>query len=201
MRAALAGALALGLAAAARAGSGDEILVKQPRDFVSELAEEGFLVLPAAAGDGGWVKALVRFEQPRAAVWLLISNVPRQKEYRPELSSLETIEHSGNVFIDEHKMSIMFVELSYRIREVLDPPKTTLRWELAPGAKSSLEEVSGYWELHDLDGGGTLGSFGTKVRVAAGVPKFLEESMARKNVTKMLERCRRWVDSGGKWRP
>jgi hypothetical protein len=200
--AATACALALGLAAgAARAGTGDEILVKQPRAWVAELADEGFLVLPEAEGDGGWVKALVRFEKPRSEVWELISDGVRQKEYRPELDELRTISRDGDVVVDEHRMKVMFVGLTYRVRQVLDPANTSVRWELAPGEKHSLEEVSGYWELHDLDGGGTLGSFGTRVRVASGVPKFIEESMARKSVTKMLERCREWVDSGGTWRP
>jgi hypothetical protein len=76
-----------------------------------------------------------------------------------------------------------------------------MTWELDPSFDNSIDQVSGYWEFLDLDGGRTLARFGTWVRVGPLLPAFVQDRATRQNVLETIESTRQWVDSGGRWRP
>ena len=74
----------------------------------------------------------------------------------------------------------------------------------------TLEEEDGFtlWESNSIvrylaarHGSRTLARFGTRVSVSKAVPGFLQNGITRKNVPETLENTRKWVDSGGQWRP
>jgi hypothetical protein len=95
-------------------------------------------------------------------------------------------------------MKIMFVEIQYRLRNHLDAASHRVSWELDPRFHNDLTRVDGSWELLPLDANHTLGVFGTVVEVSAKMPSFLQDYATRKNLPGTLERCRRWVDGGGR---
>jgi len=105
------------------------------------------------------------------------------------------------VVIEEQHLKIAFLDIGYRLRDQLDPGTHTITWALDPTFESTLQHVSGYWELHALDAARTLARFGTKVSVSPAVPSFLQNGITRKNVPQSLENTRQWVDSDGRWRP
>ena len=69
------------------------------------------------------------------------------------------------------------------------------------GLENDLRDVSGFWQLYDLDETHTLARFGTRVDVGPALPGFLQDYATRKNVPQTMDHVRRWVDSNGTWRP
>lgn len=199
------GGLAQGAAQAAvprnRPASAQALLDSQPKDLVEELMEERLVLMKTDGSDKGLVEALVLFSKPPEEVWPLLIQRERQKEYRPELTSVEIVQREENALIEEQHLKIAFLKVGYRLTDRFDPATRTLTFELDPSFESQLEHVSGYWELHALDGGRTLARFGTRVSVSSAVPGFLQNGITRKNVPDTLDNTRQWVDSGGKWRP
>jgi len=159
------------------------------------------VLLPSAGLPEGQVEALVLFSQPPDKVWELLLLRERQNEYRPELTSISVIERRADECVEEQHLKIAFLSIGYRLRDRLDPATRTLTWELDPSFESTLQHVSGYWELYELAGSRTLARFGTKVSVSPAVPGFLQNGITRKNVPEGLENTRQWVDSNGLWRP
>jgi hypothetical protein len=199
------GALAQGAAQAAvprnRPASAQALLDSQPKGLVEELMEERLVLMQTDGSDEGLVEALVLFSRPPEEVWPLLIQRERQKEYRPELTSVEVVKREEDALVEEQHLKIAFLKVGYRLTDRFDPATRTLTFELDPSFESQLEHVSGYWELHALDGGRTLARFGTRVNVNSAVPGFLQNGITRKNVPDTLENTRQWVDSGGKWRP
>lgn len=184
-----------------RPASAEALLEAQPADRREELLEERLVLLPSDGLPEGQVEALVLFTQPADRVWALLLARERQREYRPELTALEVLEQTPAEAVEEQHLKIAFLSIAYRLRDRFDAATRTITWQLDPGFESTLEHVSGYWELHPLDAERTLARFGTKVSVSAAVPGFLQNGITRKNVPESLENTRRWVDSDGRWRP
>jgi hypothetical protein len=184
-----------------RPPSAQALLDAQPAERRDELLEERLVLLPSDGLPEGQVEALVLFERPADRVWELLLARERQREYRPELTVLEVVEQTADGVVEEQHLKIAFLSVAYRLRDRFDAGTRTITWQLDPSFESTLEHVSGYWELHALDGERTLARFGTKVSVSAAVPGFLQNGITRKNVPDSLENTRQWVDSDGRWRP
>jgi hypothetical protein len=184
-----------------RPPSAQALLDAQPAERREALLEERLVLLPSDGQAEGQVEALVLFAQPADRVWELLLARERQREYRPELTSLAVVEQTGDGVVEEQHLKIAFLSVAYRLRDRFDAGTRTITWQLDPSFESTLEHVSGYWELHPLDAERTLARFGTRVSVSAAVPGFLQNGITRKNVPESLENTRQWVDSNGRWRP
>jgi hypothetical protein len=204
---ALALALAAARAAAPRAApapaarsepDGHALLAAQPPVRVRALLEKKVLLEGRRDAGAEVARAYVIFEQPVRRVFRLLSQTARQKEYRPELDSIETLEWLPDGTVDEHRLRMLFLDIRYRLRNRVDAAQRRIQWELAPGFESDLKRVEGAWELYALDERRTLGVFATVVEVGAGLPTFLQDYVTRKNLPRTLERCRRWVDARGR---
>ena len=181
--------------------SAQALLDTQPKERVEELLAERVVLLPSDGLPEGQIEALVVFSQPPEKVWELLLQRERQKEFRPELMSMSVVERSADGLVEEQHLKIAFLNVGYRLRDRFDASTHTMTWELDPTFESTLQHVSGYWELHALDTARTLARFGTKVSVSPAVPGFLQNGITRKNVPETLENTRQWVDSDGRWRP
>ena len=184
-----------------RPASAQALIDAQTVELREELLEEHMVLLPSDGLPKGQVEALVLFSQPPENVWELLLQRERQKEFRPEITSLSIIEKSDGRVVEEQHLKIAFLDVAYRLECRVDAGTRTLTWQLDESFESTLEHVTGYWELHELDGGRTLARFGTKVSVSPAVPGFLQNGITRKNVPEGLENTRQWVDSDGRWRP
>jgi hypothetical protein len=143
------------------------------------------------------VLALVLFAKPRNEVIRLFTQTERQIEYRSDLERIETVERFENGNVDEHHMRILFVDIRYRLRNRWDTRTGRFGWELDPTFDNDVRAIQGFWELYELDASRTLGRIGSQVDVGPALPGFLQRSVARKNLLRTLERCRRWVDTTG----
>jgi hypothetical protein len=201
-------ALALAIAATVRAHDsaetarapepGEEVLAALPADRVEELYAKHVVVTPAPEAGSGVARGFVIFEAPIARAFQLLAQTPRQREYRPELTGLETIEVTPDGNVEEYRIRILFLDIRYYLRHRLDRERRRLRWELAPGFENDLARVEGSWELHPLRPDQTLGVLATRVEVGPALPAFLQDYATRKNLPATLERCRRWVDGDGR---
>jgi hypothetical protein len=172
--------------------------------IVERLLADKVALLPgsdSSPGEPPVVKALVLFSQPKSRVMEFLLQTARQLEYRPELEKVETVEHLPEGDVDQQEMKIMFVRVHYRLRYRYEPAADRLSWALDPRYENGLHIIDGSWELHALDAGHTLARFSTHVDVGPALPAFLQDIATRKNVPQTLERCRKWIDSDGRYRP
>jgi ribosome-associated toxin RatA of RatAB toxin-antitoxin module len=196
--------LAPGLGGAAPR-SGESLLAGEPPELVARLREQKVVLLQEvrarqpAAGD--LFVAYVIFEQPPGRVFELLAEPTRQREYRPELESIEIVARRPGEVVVEQRMKVMFVPLVYRLRHRLDRGAARVSWDLDPTFENSFRIVEGFWELFELEGGRTLARFGSVVYVGPALPRSFQEVLTRRSVERNVESCRRWVDSGGTWRP
>jgi hypothetical protein len=143
----------------------------------------------------------VVFDAPIETVYRLLSQSARQVEYRPELSSVEIVEVRSDGSVDEHHLRILFQGYVYRIAYQMDPKQRRIEWRLDERFENDLDRVVGFWELHPMQDGRTLGRSGTSVDVGTHVPGFVQDWITRKNLPTTMEHVRRWVNSGGTYRP
>lgn len=186
-------------------GGVQRALAGAPPEVVNRLFDEKVVVLsgsePRSQGDPRQVRALVLFAKPRSRVIQLLLQTARQIEYRPELEKVETVERFPNGEVDLQEMRIMLVRVSYWLRYQWDVPAGRISWGLDPRFPNGVRATDGSWELEEVDAGHTLGRFGTRVDVGPALPALLEEFATRNNLPQTLDRCRRWVDSDGTYRP
>jgi hypothetical protein len=176
----------------------------EPPEVVEQLLEEKVVVLPAAekrAGEPALARALVLFAKPRARVIQLMLQIDRQAEYRPELEKLETVERSADGAVAEQEMRIMLKRIRFWLRYHWDVPAGRISWTLDPRFPNDLRVVEGLWELQEVDAEHTMGRTSTQVDVGTAIPSSLQEIATRKNLRGTVDRCRRWVDSDGQYRP
>jgi hypothetical protein len=185
--------------------SAEEILAAQPRDLVDRLMAENVLVLEEVQAKGplrgGIISSYVLFDQPIDRVYRLLAQSARQTEFRPELTRIETVETGPRGQVDEQQLKILFQRYVFRIAYRLLPEQRRIEWNLDERFDNDLAHVSGFWELHEMADGRTLGRSGSSVDVGPAVPAILQDWITRKNVPETMKRVRMWVDSKGTYRP
>lgn len=190
--------------AVAETTRGTALLASMPTGASKRLFDRGWTLVDRAEREDGHfdgIQAFVLFERPKLRVLRLLSQTARQKEYNPDVNSVETIEYRGDGPLDEYRMRIMFVKVVYRIRYHIDFDAGRISWELDPDFENDVEALEGFWELHELDDGRTLGRFGTTVKVGPALPSFVQDMVTRSKLPSSIERTRKWVNSDGTYRP
>jgi hypothetical protein len=195
----------LGLGGAAQAPAGppscEAYLAAVSTELQQRLQRERIALLPSDPAKPGVVQGLVLFSQPYTQVWELLNQTARQREYRPEVTQIETLERFPDGVVDEHRIRILFMRLTYHLRYRFEPAAWHIEWALDPRFENGVEQIAGTWDLMDMKGDRTLGKFGTTVRVGAALPRALQDAVTRKKVPETLENVRQWVDANGRWRP
>jgi hypothetical protein len=182
-----------------------DALAEIPPQLVRQLLEEKVILLseadPGPVGEPEPVKALVLFAKPESRVFQLLLQTARQTEYRPDLKRAEAVERFPDGEVDVQEMRIMLMRISYWMRYHWDPSAERISWELDPRFPNDLRVADGSWQLREVDADHTVGLFATRVDVGPELPSSLQEFATRKNLPQTLERCRRWIDSDGRYRP
>jgi hypothetical protein len=202
--------LALLLLAGAARGDGpapgalQHALPGQPYELVQRLLADKVVLLPGAQQRGAsgpaHARALVLFEKPRSRVIDLLVQTDRQREYRPDLAKLETVERIADGAVMAQEMRIMLTPIRFWLRYQWDVPAGRISWALDPRFPNDVRFVEGFWELHEVDAEHTVAHTGTQVDVGKALPAFLQDAATRNNLRDTLDRCRRWIDSDGKVR-
>lgn len=192
---------AVALAEATRPPPAEPYLKTLPAELRARLEREGTVMLPNDAATPGVAEGLLVFSKPYDQVWALLVQTERQREYRKELAEVTSIERFETGVVERHRIRLLFFGLTYHLRYEFTPSAWRIAWSLAPGHENGLEQIAGTWELLDLGGSRTIGRLGSTVRVGGGMPRSLQNAVTRKNLPETLDHVRRWVDSGGTWRP
>jgi hypothetical protein len=181
------------------------VLPGQTRELVQRLLEDKVILLPGSGARGvdgpAMARALVLFAKPRDRVIQLLLQTDRQIEYRPELAALETVERSPDGVLVKQEMRIMLTPIRFWLRYQWDVPAGRISWKLDEHFPNGIRVLEGFWELQEVDAEHTMARTGTQVDVGAALPAFLQEAATRNNLRDALDRCRRWVDSDGRYRP
>lgn len=175
-----------------------------PPDRMAELEREHVLVDESASSDAGArgaARALVLFERPPAEVLRLLASTSRQREYRPELIRLEVVDAGQNGDVAEYRVRFMLTTLRYRALHGWDSGSGRVWWTLDPGFDNDMQALDGLWELRPQGERRTLGRFTTRIDLGPALPEFLQEYATRKKLPESMDAVRRWIDSGGRWRP
>jgi hypothetical protein len=197
------GLLALAATAPAQP-AGRAIMAAQPAQLLDRLERERVVLLQEFSQEqayGGFIRALVIFEQPLDRAMQLLVQVERQHEFRPELARIKPVLQTETGNLSEYHMKIMLMRIRYRAHYRWDRAEQRIWWSLDPDYDNGLEVVEGSWELFELDGDRTLARFATKIDVGAGLPAFLQDFATRQKVPEAMENTRKWVDSNGEHRP
>jgi hypothetical protein len=179
----------------------ETVLADYPPKIVQKLHKKNLALLPNVQDGSIYIGALVLFDQSIDKAHHLLSQTERQHEYLPELKRADIIRRDGSVVINEHHVRVMFIGLSYRIRTQSDFDSGRIWWVLDPTHDNDLDVLEGYWELYKIDDSRTLGRFKTRVVLGPLIPRFIQNAATRRNVPRVVERARRWVNSEGAYRP
>ncbi len=178
-----------------------EVLAQQPARRLQRLYAENVALLPHAPDGSIYIEALVLFDQPLERTLDLLSQSERQSEYLPQIKRVKTIEREGTVVIDEHHVRILFIPIDYRLRTETDVEAARIWWRLDATHENDLSVLEGFWQLYEFDASRTLGVFGTRVVLGPALPSFLQDAATRRNVPRVVEHIRLWVNSNGRYRP
>jgi hypothetical protein len=179
----------------------EALLADYPSKTVQRLHDKNLTLLPKPPDGSLYIEALVVFDQPLELTQRLLAQSERQHEFLPELKRTDTIRRDGAVVINEHHVRVMFIQLSYRIRTESDADSGRIWWALDPTHENDLDVLEGYWEFYEMDDSRTLGHFKTRVVLGPALPSFLQNAATRRNVPRVVERMRLWVNSEGTYRP
>ena len=193
-------------AAGSGASEGASVLASQPPELVDRLHRERFVLLhgPAAEEDpapAGWIRGLVLFARPKSEVLHLLIQSTRQNEYRPELREIRLVEEQRDRHTIAYRMRMMLMTIEYRAIHRWSFETGEVWWELDPDADNDLARLEGRWKVYALDDGTSLGRFGTRIDVGPALPAFLQDLATRQKLPEAMHNIRRWVDSGGTYRP
>ena len=190
--------LAWPLGAHAEAAPAEHYLAAHAPEVRAQLQRHGFAMLEESDATSRAKRTVgyVIFEKPPGEVYRMLAQTERQAEFRPEVTSIETVERGERGPTDEHRLKILFRRIAYRLRYELDPQELALRWSLDPRFDNALQRVDGFWELHPMGDGRTLGRSGTQVDLGPALPKSLQDWVTRKNLPAQLGRVRAWVNDG-----
>jgi len=178
-----------------------EVLAQQPARRLQQLYADNLVLLPHEPDGSIYIEALVLFDQPLERTLRLLAQSERQSEYLPQIKRVKLIERDGTVVIDEHHVRILFIPIDYRLRTETDFDAARIWWSLDATHENDLSVLEGYWQLYRFDDSRTLGVFGTKVVLGPALPSFLQDAATRRNVPRVVEHIRLWVNSNGRYRP
>jgi hypothetical protein len=149
--------------------------------------------------------ALVVFERPPEAVFALLLQSERQAEFLPQVSDVRPVSRAPEPHVDRHEVSILFQRIVYHVELRWSRAERRIWWRLAPAHDNDIRAVEGFWELLPLDGGRTLGVYGSFVDVGPVLPRRVEARLTRNNVREAIRALRAWVDgqdaAGGRRAP
>jgi hypothetical protein len=171
------------------------VLGAQREATLEELFRDKVAVVDGA--DEGSIDGLVIFEQSRESVMRLLRQSGRQIEFRSEVAESATLSTFDNGTLERQRLRYLLTDIIVHMRYEIDTTRHRIRWSLDPAFENDLKRASGFWELYALSPRRTLGRVGTLVDAGIPVPRFIQKHTTRRN----LDDARRWVDSGGTWRP
>lgn len=203
----------LGLVAPAVASAdaaGDEThgarwLASLPPEQVESLERERFVLLGEPSdGPGdyeGMIQGIVLFARPRDEVLRLLIQSYRRMEYEPGLREARVVDDWADGHVVAYRTRMTLLTIEYRTVHRWDLTRGEVWWHLDPEADNDLERLEGRWKVYALDESRSVAHFGTRIDVGPSLPRIFQDLATRQKLPESLHHVRRWVDSGGSYRP
>jgi len=164
---------------------------------------QGEIVLPKSltrtAEGKTLIEAALVFDRPPEEVWRLLSRTEDQGRYLSEVQKVAVISKTPAEDLLEFTTKVLVKTLVYRLRHHFHAEELYFSWELDPSFPSEVSELSGFWRLYPFEGGKTLARYGNRVAVSFGVPRYIQDALAKNRLPAALKSVKRYVDSGGTW--
>jgi len=138
--------------------------------------------------------ALVVFDHPPETVFALLLQTERQAEFLPQVSDLRAVSRNPGPHVDRHEVSILFKRIVYHVEQHWSRAERRIWWQLSPAHDNDIRALEGFWELPPLDGGRTLGVYGSLVDVGPVLPRRMQARLTRNNLQDAIHALRAWVD-------
>lgn len=138
--------------------------------------------------------ALAVFDHAPETVFALLLQTERQAEFLPQVSDLRAVSRPPGPHVDRHEVSILFKRIVYHVEQDSSRAERRIWWQLSPAHENDIRALEGFWELHPLDGGRTLGVYGTRVDVGPVLPQRVQARLTRNNLQDAIRALRAWVD-------
>jgi len=181
----------------------EEILESLPPKLATRLDREHVVMLegPGRGHRDDMIHALVIFERPRNEVIRYLIQGPRQIEFRPELREARLVEEFDGGQVIHYEMRMMLMRIEYQARHGWDFETGQVWWSLDPSFDNDFAKLEGRWEVRALGPRRSLARFGTLIDVGSALPAFVQDMTTRSKLPEAMQNVRRWVDSGGTYRP
>lgn len=183
--------------------TGEEIVASLAPELAERLQQEKVVMLQEFDEEqayGGMIHALVLFERPRNEVIRLLIQSPRQKEFRPELREARLVQEFEGGQVVHYEIRMMLMTVEYRSRHTWNFETGEVWWSLDPDYDNDLAALEGHWEVFSLGPERSVARFGTRIDVGA-LPGFLQDYASRRKLPEAMHNVRKWIDSGGTFRP
>jgi ribosome-associated toxin RatA of RatAB toxin-antitoxin module len=169
-------------------------LTPSAREAVRKDAQ---VVLDQKIESGGptLIKAVVRFDRPKAEVFALIAQPSEQHTFLPHVEQSKTFgERTAEGEANDYVVSVVFT-FKYRTQHWFYPEAGRVEWALDPKGGDGLAEQEGYWQLYELDEKTTIGEYGTHLTAKGAILNFFRSLGERGAVADSLTAFRKHIDT------
>ncbi|MFO0595620.1 MAG: SRPBCC family protein [Myxococcaceae bacterium] len=175
---------------------GARFVASLPDAVRKALARDSQVVLDQKSNADGpaLIRAVVRFNRPKAEVWELISRVSEQHQFLPHVTQSKTFgERTAEGEANDYVVSFLFT-FKYRTQHWFYAEEARVEWALDPAGEDSLEAQEGFWQLYELDEKTTIAEYGTRLVVRGAFINFLRSLGERGGVRDSLTAFRTHIE-------
>lgn len=161
------------------------------------LRRDGHVILDQKTSGGGpsLLKAVVRFDRPKADVYALISQPSTQHAYLPHVEQSKTFgQRSEEGEADDFVVSFIFT-FKYRTQHWFYQELDRVEWNLDPAGGDGLVEQLGYWQLYELDDKTTIAEYGTRIVARGAILNFFRSLGERGAIADALTAFRKHINT------
>lgn len=177
--------------------SGAQYLAGLSPEVRASLAKNGFALLGSQSATSGpsIVRAVVRFDRPKAEVFSIITRPSEQQSFLPHVEKTQTVgEADATGEVIDTLVRFLFV-FRYRTQHWFYPEASRMEWSLVPTPDADLSEQWGFWQLYTLNESTTVAEYGTRLKMRGALVNFLRGLGERGGVEEALIAFRKHVHS------
>ena len=127
-------------------------------------------------------------------VWRVLIDYRGHVRYYPRITSVDVLESDERHALVRYEVGIGPLSFAFHMNKYPDPVRRRIEWQLAEGKSNSLfRENSGYWQVDEASGGGTLVIYAIAVRT--NLPAFATSGSERQSVIDTITSLRKLVES------
>jgi hypothetical protein len=176
---------------------GSRYVATLPQAARDALRKDGQAILDKKTEGSGpsLLKAVVRFDRPKAEAWALITQPSTQHTYLPHVDESKLIgAHSEDGELNDYVVAFLFT-FKYRTQHWFYADEARVEWNLDPAGGDGLTEQLGYWQLYELDSKTTIAEYGTHIVARGAFLNFLRSLGEKGAILDALGAFKKHIDT------